>query len=393
MASSSHSNTDDSGVRYFPYRVTRSQSRQSSQQSSRQSSQLISQPSDSSQLSSLSSQLTLQPTREKRLHLSSAAINSAREKLLTFQKAREEGEEVEEEEEEGYTGSREIVIKENVSLEKYLQYRENNAISSVRMYLYNGYIKIYEVPSFAHSAAIGRITGLMNRWNDQDLEYGTDATMILGQNAAKEPDSWVRPAHRPDPPAGSGQGANDKDIAYPTMMIEVGFSQSLPDLHRTAALYSNPRTTIQIVLAIKIFGERVDPNTNTSTVALIAALYLRTSATPLIPTSVISFGTANPDTNTVNYIINQMGVPPGSFIGVGRPDPNNNNNNFPPCNAANLPVYQMNIPGLELFNGVPAHLLPAGFPIAPNTPPAGFAAGFNLDLWEVQRTIRRNLCM
>ncbi|CAB4484760.1 unnamed protein product [Rhizophagus irregularis] len=348
MASGSHSNTDntdDSGVRYFPYRVTRSQSRQSSQQSSRQSSQLISQPSDSSQLSSLSSQLTLQPTREKRLHLSSAAINSAREKLLTFQKAREEGEEVEEEEEEGYTGSREIVIKENVSLEKYLQYRENNAISSVRMYLYNGYIKIYEVPSFAHSAAIGRITGLMNRWNDQDLEYGTDATMILGQNAAKEPDSWVRPAHRPDPPAGSGQGANDKDIAYPTMMIE-------------------------IVLAIKIFGERVDPNTNTSTVALIAALYLRTSATPLIPTSVISFGTANPDTNTVNYIINQMGVPP-----------------------ANLPVYQMNIPGPELFNGVPAHLLPAGFPIAPNTPPAGFAAGFNLDLWEVQRTIRRNLCM
>ncbi|PKY28663.1 hypothetical protein RhiirB3_530008, partial [Rhizophagus irregularis] len=124
MASGSHSNTDntdDSGVRYFPYRVTRSQSRQSSQQSSRQSSQLISQPSDSSQLSSLSSQLTLQPTREKRLHLSSAAINSAREKLLTFQKAREEGEEVEEEEEEGYTGSREIVIKENVSLEKYLQ--------------------------------------------------------------------------------------------------------------------------------------------------------------------------------------------------------------------------------------------------------------------------------
>ncbi|RGB27649.1 hypothetical protein C1646_798425 [Rhizophagus diaphanus] len=147
---------------------------------------------------------------------------------------------------------------------------------------------------------------------------------------------------------------------------------------------SRSLTTIQNVLAIKIFGVRTDTNANTSTIALIAALYKRN---PLIPTSVVSFGTANSNTNTVNYIINQMGVPPGNFIGVGRPDPNNNNNNFPPCNVANLPDYQMNIPGSELFNGVPANRLPAGFHIAPNTPPTGFAAGFNLNLWEIQNVI------
>ncbi|CAB4479885.1 hypothetical protein RhiirA1_495313 [Rhizophagus irregularis] len=374
---------DDSGIRYFPCRVTRSQSRQSSQQSN----QLISQPSDSSQpssqssqLFSLSSQLTLQPTREKRLHLSSAAINSAGEKLLSFQKAREVGKEVKEEEEEGYTGSREIVIKENVSLEKYLQYRENNAIPSVRMYLHNGNIIIYEVPSFVHGVTAGRILVLMGGWNNWDFAYGTEATMILGPNTAKESDFWVRPRHLPDPPIGSGLGADRNDKAYPTMMIEVGFSQSLLDLHRKTVLYFSPRTTIQIVLAIKIFGVRTDPNTNTSTIALIAALYLRTSATPLIPTSVISFGTADPDANTVNCIINQMGVPPGSFTGVGRPDPNNNNNNFPPCNAPNLPDYQMNIPGPELYNGVPVHRLPPGF-----------AAGFNLDLWDIRNEIEVEL--
>ena len=64
-----------------------------------------------------------------------------------------------EEEEEGYTGSREITIKENVSLEKYLHYRENNVITSVRMYLHNGKIKIYEIPSFAHATVAGRIIG------------------------------------------------------------------------------------------------------------------------------------------------------------------------------------------------------------------------------------------
>ncbi|RGB28627.1 hypothetical protein C1646_673096 [Rhizophagus diaphanus] len=135
-----------------------------------------------------------------------------------------------------------------------------------------------------------------------------------------------------------------------------------------------------IVLAIKLFGLCTNSNTNISTIALIATLYLRTSTTPLIPTSVISFGTADPDTNTVNYIINQMGVPPGSFTGVGRPDPINNNNNFSSCNAPNLPDYQMNIPGPELFNGVPAYLLPAEF-----------AAGFNLDLWDIQNEIKDEL--
>jgi hypothetical protein len=38
-----------------------------------------------------------------------------------------------------------------------------------------------------------------------------------------------------------------------------------------------------------------------------------------------------------------MGVPPNRFIGVGL-DPNNNNNNFPPCNMAGIPTYTMNIP-------------------------------------------------
>ncbi|PKY49786.1 hypothetical protein RhiirA4_465904 [Rhizophagus irregularis] len=156
----------------------------------------------------------------------------------------------------------------------------------------------------------------MGRWNDQDLDY-----------------------------AGSGQGVDGKDKAYPTMMIEVGFSQSLPDLHQIAALYFNRRTIIQIVLTIKIFGKRINTNTNTSTIALISTLYLRTSTTPLILTSVISsflLGQQILIQNIVNYIINQMGVP-------------------------------------------------SGFPIVPNTPPAGFAAGFNLDLWEVQDIIRRHI--
>ena len=62
--------------------------------------------------------------------------------------------------------------------------------------------------------------------------------------------------------------------------------------------------------------------------------------------------------------VHTIGVPPGSFIGVGRPDPNDNNIHFPPCNAANIPTYIMNIPEVELFNGVPPNLLPQRFKAA-----------------------------
>lgn len=182
------------------------------------------------------------------------------------------------------------------------------------------------------------IKGLMFSWNHQELEYGYDTNMIVGQNSAKEPDSWVRPEGRPQQIPFK---AMDRfGGAYPTMIIEVGYTQSLPDLHQKVALYFSQATSIQIVLVIKIFDLRVD-----NTFVLIAALYLRTNQNPLTPVNVISFGTADPAQPTVNYIINTMNVPSNNFIGVGRTV---NGVNCPPCNMAGILMYQMNIPAAEL---------------------------------------------
>ena len=60
-----------------------------------------------------------------------------------------------------------------------------------------------------------------------------------------------------------------------------------------------------------------------------------------------------------------MDVPHVNIIGVGR-------HGAPPCNAPNIPTYQLPIPASEIFNGTP------------NVPPA---ITFNLDLWEVQDKI------
>ncbi|RIA96225.1 hypothetical protein C1645_872197 [Glomus cerebriforme] len=312
--------------------------------------------------------LPSQPVQGKRLYLSSAVIKSAKE--------------------------REINLKENVSLKEYLRYIENN-VFPVQIYLHNGNIKAYEVPLAAHSKTAGTIIVLFGRWNYRDFYYGTKHDLILDQNTERRPDVDITPKRRPRPPA--AQAPNSNGAPYPTMVIEIGLSQSLPDLHRASILYFNARTTIQLVLAIKIFGVRAvtDPVTNitTNTIALIALLYNRTSNTPLIPTKVISFGSANPDTNTENYILNRMGVPAANFTGVGRSD--RNNNPFPPCNGPIVPIYLLNIPGTILFDGVPPNLLPQnqGFNAtgAPIMPLQGFAAGFNLDLWEIQLAIRDQL--
>ncbi|GBC15737.1 uncharacterized protein OCT59_027702 [Rhizophagus irregularis] len=275
------------------------------------------------------------------------------------------------EESEKYTGSRELVLRENVSLDAYLKYRERDPDLSVLIYLDNGTIKAYELPTFPHSRVSATIKVSMGAWNRADLVYGDDVTLILGANSSKEPDSWVRPKYRIRPGPGA-PAANNLGAAYPTMIIEVGHSQSLLDLHRKVALYFSPRTTIQIVLLVKIFKPK-----GNNTITLIVAKYVRTSQTPLIPKQVISFGTATPHQSTINYITNTMGVPQNCFIGFGRRDPVTGNN-YPACNMANIGLYLMNIPANELFDGDST--------VRPFT--QAINQGFNLDLYEIQEAIR-----
>jgi Uma2 family endonuclease len=344
----------DSEIRYLPY-LTRSQSTSQS----RSTPQSASQSSFQSSFQSTSTIDSKTHSQRKRVQILSKDINSAKERLLALPQLEEHRE---------YMKSNEITLKENVSLEEYLIYRDKNPTLPVRIYLHDGKIKAYEVPSTPHSMVSATIKTLMAIWNmRRDLEYGDDTTMIVGQNSAKEPDSWARPRRRPQHPPFK---VMDKfGGAYPTMIMEIGYSQSLPDLHQKLALYFSQETSIQIVLIIKIFDLRVD-----NTFALIAALYLRTNQDPLSPIDVRSFGSTNPTRQTDNYIINDMKVPPNNYIGVGRTV---NGVRCPPCNGADIQTYQMNIPAAELFDGDPTGI------------PAAASGGFNLDLWELQVDVRR----
>jgi len=281
---------------------------------------------------------------------------SARERLLELRKKED-------------LATSEIIIAENVSLEDYSRFRKSHQKSPVRLCLMDGRIIAYEVPLDPHILVVGKVMASMVIWNDQDLEYGPEMTMKVGPASQVEPDMMARPVRRPFPPA--GQGANALGAPYPTMIIEVGFTQTFPDLHRKVAVFFSAQTTIQIVLAIKIFELRAN-----NTFAMIAALYLRTSPTPLVPVQVISFGTAEPIQQIVEYLENTVGVSPNIFTGVGRIDITTGID-YPLCNAPGIQIYQMNIPAAELFNGDPLGI------------PAAAVGGCDLDLWQLQLKVRR----
>ncbi|CAB4494170.1 unnamed protein product [Rhizophagus irregularis] len=135
-------------------------------------------------MASRSSDTEAYSSKRKRIQLLSKDINSTRERLLALPQLEEHGE---------YTGSCEIILNENVSLEEYLDYRDKNPSFPVRIYLHDGKIKAYEIPLAPHSM----VSAVMFSWNNQELEYGYDTNMIVGQNSVKEPDSWVRPEDRP----------------------------------------------------------------------------------------------------------------------------------------------------------------------------------------------------
>src|SRR6266487_2888671 len=123
-----------------------------------------------------------------KLGLTPDVVESAKKSLFEFAQREEECVE---------PGSSEVVVQENVQLDAFLTYRERDVRLPVRVYLCNGKIIINEIPTVIHARVSATLKGELYSWNHRDLGYFDDATMILGPNTAKEPDSMVRPVRRP----------------------------------------------------------------------------------------------------------------------------------------------------------------------------------------------------
>ena len=222
------------------------------------------------------------------------------------------------------------------------------------MHLLDGKVIIHEVPLGAHGEVAGEIGKRMIIWHNNLIVSG-ERDVIVDRNSVLRPDASIRPDQLPAPPA--GQGCDASGWPYPTLVVEVGLSEGLLSLHSLVRRYFNQRTTIQLYLAIKIFGRR-----NDGTRSLVAFLYERTSPNPGRPVLVKSFGTAPMHWSAYQFFRRRR-VPIQNITGFGI-------NNAPPCNGPGIQIYQINIPTNAIFYGFTA------------IKPSNLANGFDLNLYR-----------
>jgi hypothetical protein len=156
---------------------------------------------------------------------------------------------------------------------------------------------------------------------------------------------------------------------YPTVVFEVGMSQSLQSLHARAAVYLSPYTSIQIYIALKFYPQHQDNG-----MVMIALMYRRPPQPNIEPQPnvKISFGTAPPLPITQDRLHQMGGVAP-TGLGFGEA----------PLIQRGMPHYQLVIPKQDLFHGVPEDEIPRRcFPSEWFFPKVN---DWIIDLWDIQQ--------
>eukprot|EP01133_Synstelium_polycarpum_P002452 gene2452-2788_t len=296
-------------------------------------------------------------------------------------------------------------IAENVTLEEFLSRHEHNLLGDLknRLAYVDGSVLIYELSiSKAHSVLAGWFS---RSWAHAGTAIGPYLQGTDDFDLTLAPGTPAQQADRSFTPFGrAGFAANADGDTFPTMIIEVGVTQSLKSLHDKAQRYLLATTDIQIVLCISLWPRR--PNNSFQMVAL---LYIRDPLqvhSTRLPQTVVSFGTAPLHYTSRDAIRGyfqdewRARRPIPGFVPPAAPAPlpafpagfvypihgHLNAATVPPGNPPN-PVYTLNIPTASLFNGVPGVVInaAAGQVTLPAIPALG------LPVLNVGNTISLNL--
>jgi len=142
-------------------------------------------------------------------------------------------------------------------------------------------------------------------------------------------------------------------------MIQVNYRRGLGTTLVKVPIWLGAATGVQVVVVISIY-ETVAGN-----VPMLALAYHRGAANN--PVTAISFGTRQLHATIAG--VNNFGGAQIVGVGIG---------GAAACNAANIPLYQLQLPSVLLLNGVNPANLPAGYVIPAN---------YTLDLFMIQQEI------
>jgi len=208
---------------------------------------------------------------------------------------------------------------------------------------------IYELPLYKHEFA----TSVFN------LAVGNTPHLISVSSPTVSTPAW---GAEPDAayfafrslPHGVVPAANRdaKGDVFPNVVVEVGVSESISDLHADAVRWLGPATEVQMVILIKLWKNDK---------GMLLMIFVRGNVNPI---NVISFGTknlhytANAPLNAARGTTPVTGVIPGGVA----------------CNALGLAAFQLSLPIAHFY-----HRDPNGVPVG--------QGNIIIDLFDVQQTI------
>jgi hypothetical protein len=202
----------------------------------------------------------------------------------------------------------------------------------------NGDVLIYEWPSTVHARVAGTIIAKIAAslgTHADDFGMSTDARCVF-DGFSYEPDAAMTPLGKLNPGAGAPFAADASGVAFPNVLVEVAFGETLLHAQRKAVDWVGPLTTVQQAIVIKISEEALVDGGRT----LVACSYVRGE------------GAANP-VQTIDF-----SYPAYQLAGAG------------------VAGMQLHVPLAGLFFGVPGGI------------PAGLADPIMLDLFWMQRQVR-----
>lgn len=139
--------------------------------------------------------------------------------------------------------------------------------------LNDGEVLIYEWPSCVHSTVAGSfLTEIATFLGARARDFRAATGPRCGFDGFSfEPDAAFTPLAKPNPGVGAPGAADADGNAFPNLVLEVAFGETLPHAQTKAAAWLGPLTSVQQVIIIKIGKDALANGGRT----LLAFSYLR----------------------------------------------------------------------------------------------------------------------
>eukprot|EP01133_Synstelium_polycarpum_P018140 gene18140-21684_t len=189
------------------------------------------------------------------------------------------------------------VVADHVEAYEFLAQRHQLGDLNVRLGFVNGTVFIYELSITAAQSVLTSsiLMRIIRALPSQDFKFQTskkEKYLDLGHGVIRQPHTSVVPVGRH-----TLLEANRSGDPFPTLIIQVGMTQSLLSLHEKALDYLSDTTDIQLVISISVWPRRID-----GTFQMVAMLYNRTYSS-LIPQTIVSFGSAPLHSTTRDVVL------------------------------------------------------------------------------------------